>query len=151
MRVRLSASEWVHWFERGGMNAAQIAYNCENANIGIARRCKCGANLMACIPHMLPSSSILASVKSTNVNEKLAQKIASCRGRVSTNGVVNIESFSTLQKKIKIKIVVENTMHQTLCDKKPSALGRRAARRIAQANCVISASLCAVELSVSFE
>ena len=65
---------------------------------------------------VLPSSSILASVKSTNVNEKLAQIVVpgnvKCsrialwpHATVSINGVVNVESYSTLKKENKIKIL----------------------------------------------
>ena len=59
---------------------------------------------------MLLSSSTLASVKSTNVNEKLEQIIVPCNVKCSCivswqHGVVNTERFSTLQEKIEIKIL----------------------------------------------
>ena len=60
---------------------------------------------------VLLSSSALASVKSTNVNENLAQKIVpgnvNCSRIVSSlswqRGVVNIQRFSTLQGKMRLK------------------------------------------------
>ena len=105
---------------------------------------------------VLQSSSIFASVKSLNVKEKVEKSaqiivpgnVKCSRIVSSTNRVANIEIFSALQKKNKIKIL----LHQTLCNSKNDLQHwvDKPLERIAPADCVLSASLCTMELSVSF-
>ena len=68
---------------------------------------------------------------------------------MSPNGVVNIERFSTLQEKNVIKIL---DIRSSVIKRKTFSIESRMLERIAPAgDCVMSASLCAMELSVSFE
>ena len=110
---------------------------------------------------VLLSSSILASVKSTNLNKKLAQIlvvpgnvkcVSVCLRMVSwprelersSNLLVNIERFSTPHEKIRSKYLTSEK--KTLQHWVEELL-----KRITLADCVISASLCGMELSVSSE
>ena len=71
---------------------------------------------------------------------------------MSPNGVVNIERFSTLQEKNVIKILdIRSSVIKRKTFSIESMSLDETLERIAPTDCVMSASLCAMELSVSSE